>query len=312
MLSKFQYLINIAKSRQSYPLHLNLMSMLSFFLGGIRSKINYDNFRLPHYAFGILESATRAKALGIKEITVIEFGVANGRGLMAMALYASKIEKETGIKINVVGFDSGVGMPATQDYRDHPELYATGDFPLQNRDKLLSILPSNTKLVILDLITSNWTEHITKPIAFFSMDVDYYSSTIAILQKLSTIRVDLLMPNTLIYFDDVLLPNHNPFQGELLAIDEFNSDNKLRKIVNFSESLRSTRILKHAQWIKQMFQLHVLDHTVRNVEYRGKDVLPVVLPNKYLKDFPLKIEHHLGDPVVSEQVLRDEQEPSKS
>ena len=300
MLSKFNYLISVAKSRQSYPLHLNLISTLSFFLGSLRSKINYDNFRVSHYAFGILESAIRAKALGIKEITVIEFGVANGRGLMAMALYAAKIEKETGIKINVVGFDSGEGMPATQDYRDHPELYATGDFPLQNRDKLLSVLPSNTKLVILDLITSNWTEHITTPIAFFSIDVDYYSSTIAILQKLESIRVDLLMPNTLIYFDDVFLPNHNPFQGELLAIEEFNSVNKLRKIASFSESLRATRILKNARWISHMFQLHVLDHSVRNEEYRGTETLPAVLPNKYIK----------WDKVENEQFLRREKRAS--
>jgi hypothetical protein len=267
----------------SYPLHLNALAAGSFLFGGVGARVKYDNYRLAHYAYGIYEAAQRAQKLGLGEITVIEFGVANGRGLMAMALYASKVEKKFGIRIKVLGFDSGEGMPQTQDYKDHPELYATGDFPLQNRQKLLTILPKNTSLVILDLIGSNWTTHVTSPIGFMSVDVDYYSSTVALLNNLSGLHSDLLLPNTLIYFDDVQLPDHNPYQGELLAIEEFNTANKLRKIVSYSQVLRTTRRLKDALWINQIYQLHVLDHPVRNKEYRNPDDPPHVLANKYLK-----------------------------
>ena len=168
---------------------------MSFIFGGVKSKIKYDNFRLAHYAFGVYEGAKRAKDLGINEITVIEFGVANGRGLMAMALYATKIQKCLGIKINVLGFDSGEGMPATEGYKDHPEIYATGDFPMQDRKKLVSILPANTQLIFLDLIKSNWTGFLKAPIAYMSIDVDYYSSAIAILKYLIDLKSDLLLPN---------------------------------------------------------------------------------------------------------------------
>jgi hypothetical protein len=251
--------------------------------GKLSSKIAYDNFRYAHYAYGIYEGANRAKKLGITEISVIEFGVANGRGLMAMALYAEKVGKETGIKINVIGFDSGEGLPQVLDYRDHPEMYVTGDFPLQNREKLLSILPGNTSLHFLDLINTDWTSYVNSPIAFMSVDVDYYSSTKAILDRLITIPSELLLPNTLIYFDDTILPNHNLCQGELLAIEEFNKATSLRTIENFAEVLRSTRVLKNAVWIIQTFQLHVLDHKVRNKEYRSAGDPPNLITNKYLR-----------------------------
>ena len=282
MSSKFRFLSDLVKSRLPYPLHLNFLSGISFLFRGVRSKVNYDNYRLAHYAFGVYEGAKRAKLLGLNEITVIEFGVANGRGLMAMALYAAKVEKALHIKINVLGFDSGGGMPQTKGYKDHPELYTTGDFPLQNREKLLSILPGSTKLIFLDLINSNWTDSVNTPVAFMSVDVDYYSSTLAVLNNLANIKSGLLLPNVLIYFDDILLPNHNPYQGELLAINEFNAANEFRRIVSYSQALRTTRRLKNARWIDQIFQLHVLDHKVRNEEYRKADDPPTVLGNKYL------------------------------
>ncbi|HEV7782399.1 MAG TPA: hypothetical protein VGO58_14090, partial [Chitinophagaceae bacterium] len=140
-----------------------------------------------------------------------------------------------------------------------------------------------TKLVILDLINGDWTGSVNSPVAFMSIDVDYYSSTIAVLNNLGKLRSELLLPNTVFYFDDIQLPNHNPFQGELLAIEEFNQSNKFRKIVDFSKVLRTTRRLKNALWINHIFQLHVLDHTIRNEEYRNADDPPHVLANKYLK-----------------------------
>ena len=185
ILSKLRYPVSLLKSRLSYPLHLDFICCISYLFGGMKSKIKYDNYRLSHYAYGVFESALRAKDLGIKEITVIEFGVANGRGLMAMALYAGKAEKHFGIKINVLGFDSGEGMPKAEGYKDHPEIYATGDFPMQSREKLLSILPKNTELILLDLINNDWTSYINSPVAFMSIDVDYYSSTISVLKNLS-------------------------------------------------------------------------------------------------------------------------------
>ena len=46
--------------------------------------------------------------------------MASGRGLKVLSDYKSQIEKIIDIKIDLVGFDTGKGMPKTNDYRDFP------------------------------------------------------------------------------------------------------------------------------------------------------------------------------------------------
>lgn len=283
LVSKWNYFQRIFFSRLAYPIHLNLISAFVYLFGSLKNKILFDTFRLPHYAYGIYEAARRARAQGLKGITVIEFGVANGRGLMAMAIYARKIQQVLQINICIVGFDSGEGMPAPVDYRDHPELYTEGDFPMIYRDKLLKSLPSNTTLYFQNLIEKPLNkDQFQYPIGFISIDVDYYSSTVSMLNSLAALPADKLLPNTLIYLDDIMQENHNPYQGELLAIDEFNNRQDLRKIYSFAQNLRPHRILKDAAWINQIFQLHVLDHAKRQSPYRKKEEPVSVLGNKYL------------------------------
>ena len=284
MNKKLNYLKDRIYSKLPYPLHLNLISIFVFLFGSVRLKVLYDSFRRPHYAYGIYEAALRAKNLGMKGVTVIEFGVANGRGLMAMIIYAKKVSKELGININILGFDSGEGMPAFTDYKDHPELYTYGDFPMIHRDELMAFLPHNAKLVLLNLIEESWAKtDIEYPIGFISIDVDYYSSTMSILNRIIEIDSTLLLPNTIMYFDDVILDNHNIFQGERLAVEEFNKMDSLRKIDLFAPVLRHKRMFKHAPWLENMYQLHVLDHYYRQNPYRTGDAPVTVIKNKYFK-----------------------------
>lgn len=282
MFKKLQYLRDIINNKLPYPLHLSLFSGFVFLFGSLRLKVLYDIFRRPDYAYGVYEAAKRAKELGYKGITVIEFGVANGRGLMAMIIYAGKVAQKFGIEINILGFDSGEGMPDFADYRDHPELYTKGDFPMIHREKLMNFLPANAKLVLLNLINDTWvTSDIVYPIGFISIDVDYYSSTMGILNRLQEIDSKLLLPNTLMYFDDVLLDNHNEFQGELLAIKEFNEKSPQRKIDFYASNLRHKRVFKFAPWIDNIYQLHVFDHYYRHNPYRKDDAPVAVIKNKY-------------------------------
>ena len=69
------------------------------------------------------------------------------------------------------------------------------------------------------------------------------------------------------------------FAGELLAVEEFNDENALRKItpMNF---LRPGRIFRRAKWIDHMFSLHVFDHPIRSTIRSASK--PVVLTNPYL------------------------------
>jgi len=71
----------------------------------------------------------------------------------------------------------------------------------------------------------------------------------------------------------------NPWCGELLAVNEFNAAQPLRKVspLNF---LRQRRIFRNAKWIDHMFALHVFDHPVRSsARVSGR---PVRLDNPYL------------------------------
>ncbi len=284
MKNKLNFLFNKIESLLRYPLHYCIGYLWAYLFGSLKSKIQFDIFRLPHYAFGVYEAAMRAKQLDIKHITVIEFGVANGRGLIAMAKYAEIVERHLGITISVIGFDSGEGMPGHEDYKDHPELYLQGDFPMQQPGKLQSILPGNTKLIICNLNSDDWTSYISTdaPAGFLSIDVDYYSSTKNLLEHILKTGSQKLMPNVLFYFDDITLDNHNKYQGELLAVEEFNAKSPLRKFDPYYYRLKTKQVFNNAQWLWQIYQLQVLDHPQRNEGYRKETEEKKILGNKYL------------------------------
>jgi hypothetical protein len=129
--------------RLSEPLHLNFISLFVGLFGSLRVKINFDLILRCQHAYALLKSADYAKSLGIKSITVIEFGVAAGAGILNICHVAKRVTAATGVEINIVGFDTGLGMPPPESYRDHPDLYAQGDFPMnfeKNCPQMLKLL----------------------------------------------------------------------------------------------------------------------------------------------------------------------------
>lgn len=268
--------------RFTEPLHLNIMAALVVVLGTTRAKIAFDLLLRHQHAFGLLNAADRARAYGIKRITAIEFGVANGAGLLNICELAARITRAAGTEIDVVGLDSGTGMPEIRSYMDHPEAYQPGWYPMQDRARLEAALPSNAKLIIGQL-AETVPEFISQlseaaPVGFVSIDVDYYWSALEALQVFTGTPLAYL-PMVTIYLDDVTRDIHNPWCGELAAVHEFNNRNDLRKIgpMNF---LRETRVFKNARWISQMYVLHIFDHPSRFSVLR--DYEDVVLPNPYL------------------------------
>ena len=68
-------------------------------------------------------------------------------------------------------------MPKTNDYRDFPDKYTEGDFPMIDKEKIKSL---NSELILGDLkktIQNFKKNYLKSPIGFFAMDVDIYSST---------------------------------------------------------------------------------------------------------------------------------------
>ncbi len=59
------------------------------------------------------------------------------------------------------------------------------------------------------------------------------------------------------------MDEHNNYCGELLAVNEFNVENPLRKIERHA-FFENSRIFRRALWLKQIFFFHVLDHPSRS------------------------------------------------
>jgi hypothetical protein len=87
-------------------------------IGSFAARLKAGGFARPAYAFCLYNAALEAKALGHKAFTAIEFGVAGGRGLVILCNYRDEIERETGIKITLIGLDTGSGLPHSTDPRD--------------------------------------------------------------------------------------------------------------------------------------------------------------------------------------------------
>lgn len=152
-----------------------------------------------------------------------------------------------------------------------------------NKELLSKVLPENAELIIGDLKNTvpAFRERLSadSPIGFVSIDVDYYSSAKEALNLLLGDAQNYL-PETLIYLDDIHEYSHNVWCGELLAIEEFNAENKMRKIDRYT-FLKSKRIFKNAPWIEHMFVLHVLDHPIRQNLRTRQEI--VTLSNPYLE-----------------------------
>jgi hypothetical protein len=267
--------------RLTEPLHLNLLSLVVGTFGSFRQKVAFDLVIRAHNAYGLLKAADLARSHGINEISALEFGVGSGPGLMNMEKIAGKVEAETGVKIHLSGFDTGKGMPAAVDYRDHPEIYEKGDYPM-NFDKLRAALPKHVELVLGELKETLpvWMERNLegRPIGYVVVDVDYYTSTVDALNILKGSPAHYL-PFVVVYMDDIVMEMHNSWCGELLAMREFNDSNKYRKIVHPAFIARD-RVFKHAPWLQQMFFCHVLDHATRQPGRPNRNVIS--LQNPYL------------------------------
>jgi hypothetical protein len=219
----------------------------------------------PNYAYGMLRAADLARFMGKGKATVCEFGVATGDGLMNMVELASLIGDETGVELKVIGLDTGEGLPVVDGYRDHPELWSMGDFPMTNKEQLRERVAGRAELIFGDIkdtvghLVASLDE--SAPLGFISVDVDIYSGAKSALKSLLG-APRLYTPAVSIYCDDVQFLFANRWCGELRAIEEFNEENALRKI-DQDRSLPGHRPGPDAPWYRSMFVCHLFDHELR-------------------------------------------------
>lgn len=215
------------------PFRLLTRQLLKRLPVSVWARERWDLSPRPAYLLGLLTGAEVARYRGVPEISAIEFGVAGGQGLLTLQEEAEAVERETGVSIKVYGFDYGGGLPSmTGDYRDHPDYWKVGDFPM-DKEALRGKLSLRTRLILGDVkdSVSRFIETtLDAPIGFVSFDLDLYSSTIHAF-KIFTHSKKRMLPQVPLYFDDVVenLVSHK-FASELLAIEEFNAQTHNVKI----------------------------------------------------------------------------------
>ncbi len=230
-------------------------------VGSVDLRTRFGVWSRPHYAYGVFAAAEQAKRLKIPEISVIEFGVAGGRGLLALESIAAEIERHFGVRISVLGFDTGEGMPEAGDYRDLPHVWAKGFYKM-DRDKLRAQL-KHARLVLGDVkstIPDFMNSGRIPPVGFISFDLDYYSSTRDAF-RIFDFGEETRLPRVYCYFDDIIWPEracHNEYTGELCAIREFNEAHESRKISPI-HMLRHMRVHEE-EWNEQIYVMHDFEH----------------------------------------------------
>jgi hypothetical protein len=240
-----------------------------FPFGSLETRVQYGIFDRPHYAYGVFHAADLAKRLGVKAISVIEFGVAGGRGLIALEKIAAMVAGRFDVEIHVVGFDSGQGMPAPVDYRDLPHVWGAGFYQM-DVPKLRASLSPSTELVLgpVEETARAWVPKAR--IGFVAFDLDYYSSTASAFQLFQGESAGRCLPRVYCYFDDTIWPVHachNEYTGELCAIREFNQEQRDKKICPI-HALRHTRAHADA-WNEQMYVFHDFRHPLY-----GRNLMP--------------------------------------
>ena len=214
----------------------------------------------PNYTWCVLHAASVAARTGVPEISVLEFGVAGGNGLVALEAVAAEAERVLGVGIRVYGFDTGEGLPPPHDHRDAPFLMEGGDFPMDQ--EALRARLDRAELVLGDVVSTvpaSWSPG-RPPVGFISFDLDYYSSTRDALRLLDGDSAAFL-PRVLCYFDDIHCYPWGDSIGVRLAIREFNEERSNRKI----DALHGMRFLiapdhRDERWVEALYLAHLFDH----------------------------------------------------
>jgi hypothetical protein len=243
----------------------------------VKTRALWELSSRPAYLLGVLTAAGQARKQGVREISVIEFGVAGGNGLVALQSEAEAVERETGVAIRVFGFDMGAaGLPDTSgDHRDHPDAWRPGDFPM-DESALRARLTDRTTLVLGDVaatVARFFQDHQAPPIGFVSIDLDLYTSTRDALE-IFLLPDSRMLWHVPVYFDDIEFLFNHRLAGELLAIDEFNARNGPVRIDRWY-GVKAGRPFPERDFLDKLYVAHDLRGTANAALERAPVALPL-------------------------------------
>ena len=212
------------------------------------------------YTWGTLHAAHLAKSVGITHISVVEFGVAGGNGLVALERAARRVQSHFGITIDVHGFDTGIGLPPPTDYRDLPNIFRQSEYRMDVDALRQRLRHAQLHIGLVGETVERFVASRPAPVGFISFDLDYYTST---MDAFTLLEADesLMLPRIHCYFDDIMGFTFSEFTGERLAIDEFNAAHVSRKISPiYGLRYFLPRDYAQQQWSEMFYMAHLFDH----------------------------------------------------
>jgi hypothetical protein len=223
-----------------------------------KKTIKKGSLRRPHYAWGAVHGLNLAKALGIERVSFVEFGVAGGNGLTALEKIAEFLEPLFGIGIEIHGFDAVEGMPKARDYRDTPNLWREGFYSMDRHQLEQRLKRTKLHLGSVGDTVPLFAGSKPSPVAFIAFDLCFYSSTIEAFRVFDGDQ-SVLLPRVHCFFRNILGRTFGDFNGERLAMSEFNANHRDRKISKLYglEYYLGSNI---GRWVDQYYMAHIGDH----------------------------------------------------
>jgi len=220
--------------------------------------VKEHGLRRPHYVWGAVQALNLAKVLGLTRISVIEFGVAGGNGLTALEGIVAHLGPAFGVDVEIHGFDAVAGMPKAQDHRDLPNLWREGFYPMDEAKLSQRLKNAKLHLGLVEETVPAFVRDAPPPVGFVAFDLCLYGSTTKALQLFEE-GPDVLLPRVHCFFRNTLVPTVGDFNGERLAISEFNVNHEMRKV---SKIYGLEHFLRPpvGRWVEQYYMAHVFDH----------------------------------------------------
>jgi hypothetical protein len=230
-------------------------------IGSYRTRLEISAVQRAHYGWCVYHAAEEAKALGHKAITVVEFGVAGGNGLVSLCQHKKETEKATGVEVLIVGFDTGKGLPTSGDSRDLLYFWPAGSFEM-DREALERRVAGQAELVIGNVATTipTWEPRQDAPIGAVLFDLDLYTSTMVAFRILDKSN---LLPRMWCYFDDIHGYPESAYSdsiGEREAIKQFNLAPERKRRNDHLSRAYVFKGVASQPWHEDIYLYHQLNH----------------------------------------------------
>ena len=248
-----------------YPLRTLIQELRKRFkIGSYFSRLLMGAIDRPHYGYCVYNGASLAKKLGYHGVSILEFGVADGQGLLNLEECAKRIKKLLSIDITIYGFDTGEGLPEPLDYKDLPYHWKK-NFYRMDVQQLKKQLETATLVLgdVKDTIKTFFKDYAPLPIGAILFDLDFYSSTTSALNLFEGDQ-KYFLPRAFCYFDDVTgseIELYNDYTGTRLAINEFNKNHEKKKLAKAYHLLEKKAI---EEWYHRIWIYHNFEHSKYN------------------------------------------------